>query len=266
MTIDLYTSTGTKSGSVELPDALFGAPIRQGLMHLALIRQQSNRRYSIAHAKSRGEVVGSTKKISPQKGTGRARRGPLRSPIMRGGGKAFGPKSNANFTKNMPHEMRRAALLSCLSWQAKRGGVIALENYPDTPKTKDFTSMLKKMPVELGRKIVVVLPGHHRGIELSARNIPGVKTLMAQYLNPEDILGARTLLFLVDAIKVAEKTFGERKQRNQKNQKNEKSDAVPQKNIEASAPKVKKTTAAKKKAPKKSSGSSGSSSSSGSSK
>ncbi|MBP9773218.1 MAG: 50S ribosomal protein L4 [Candidatus Peribacteraceae bacterium] len=207
MKIDVYSSTGTKSGSMDLPASLFEAPINKGLMHLALVRQQSNRRHPIAHVKTRGEVAGTTKKAFQQKGTGRARRGALRSPLLRGGGKTFGPRNNANFQKNMPKKMRRAALFSCLSFSAKNGCVVALESYPETIKTKSLSELLKKMPVELGRRIVIVLPAHHKGVELSARNIPRVRTILAGYLNPEDILQARHVIFLVDAIKVAEETF-----------------------------------------------------------
>jgi large subunit ribosomal protein L4 len=107
----------------------------------------------------------------------------------------------------MPQKMRRAALLSCLSLRAKEGAILGLENYPDDVKTKSFMSLLKKLPVQIGRRIVVVLPSKHRGIELSARNIPRVKTILAQYLNPEDILGSMHVIFLVDAIAAAEKIF-----------------------------------------------------------
>jgi large subunit ribosomal protein L4 len=176
-------------------------------MHLALVRQLSNRRAPIAHVKTRGEVAGTTKKAYAQKHTGNARRGALRSPLLRGGGKTFGPRNNANFRKEMPKKMRRAALFSCLSYRAKQGAIIGLENYPDTVKTKTFVDLLKKLPIEYGRRIVVVTPGRHRGLELSARNVDRVKTIFAQYLNPEDILNAKHIIFLVDAVKTAEEVF-----------------------------------------------------------
>ncbi len=207
MTIDLYTATGTKKGSLELPASMFEANINKGLMHLALIRQQSNRRHPIAHVKHRGEIVGSTKKMFQQKGTGQARRGPIRSPLLKGGGKAFGPRNEANFIKNMPKKMRRAALFSCLSLRAKEGAIIGLEEYGDDIKTKTFMMLLKKLPVEFGRRILFVLPGRHRGLELSARNVPRVKTIFAPYLNPEDVLGSKNIIFLKDAVQVAEDTF-----------------------------------------------------------
>lgn len=213
MTIDVYTSKGTKEGTVTLPKAIFGAPINEGLMHQAVVRKQSNDRSSIAHAKSRGEVRGSTRKLFQQKGTGRARRGSVRSPVLRGGGKAFGPKSVANFVKDMPRKMRRAALFSALSLQAKNGVIIGLKDYPDTVKTKDAQAMLQHMPVDLGRNIVIVTPRSQGGIALSVRNIPGVRTVMAQYLNPVDVLGSRHIIVMVEALKELEKTFGNEKRK-----------------------------------------------------
>lgn len=231
MKIDVYTSTGTKKGTLDLPEAIFGARINKGLIHLALVRQQGNRRLAVAHAKSRGEVVGSTKKLYQQKGTGNARRGPIRSPLMRGGGKAFGPKKSANFTRSMPKKMRRAALFSSLSMQAKNGKILGLENYPAETKTKTFVTLLKKLPVPFGRAIVVVTAGKHESLERSARNVPNVKTLPAGYLNPEDVLRAHSIIFLTDAVKVAQETFGqkERKEKNETKEIKEKKDAKPAK-------------------------------------
>ncbi|MSR67910.1 50S ribosomal protein L4, partial [Candidatus Peribacteria bacterium] len=155
----------------------------------------------------RGEIVGSTRKMFQQKGTGNARRGPIRSPLLKGGGKAFGPRNEANFIKNMPKKMGRAALFSCLSLRAKEGVIIGLEDYGDDVKTKTFMALLKKLPVEYGRRILFVLPGRHRGLELSARNVPRVKTIFAPYLNPEDVLGSKHIVFLKEAVQVAEDTF-----------------------------------------------------------
>lgn len=206
----MFSSTGEKKGTLELPASLFGAPINWGLMHQALVSQQSNRRQSPAHVKTRGEIVGSTKKLYSQKHTGRARRGPIRSPLMRGGGKTFGPRNDKNYTKDMPRKMRHAAMRSCLSLQASKDAVLVLETYPNDVKTKTVAALLKKLPVDMGRKIVFVTPGVMRGLQLSARNIEGVKTLDAHYLNPEDVLNARHIIFLKDAIAVAEQVFGKK--------------------------------------------------------
>lgn len=252
MKIDLYTATGTKKGSLELPARLFEAKINKGLMHLALVRQLSNRRNPIAHVKHRGEIAGTTKKAYDQKHTGNARRGALRSPIMRGGGKAWGPRNEANFTKDMPKKMRRAALFSCLSMRAKEGAIIGLENYPeDDVRTKNFMTLLNKLPVEFGRRIVVVTAGRHRGLELSTRNIPRVKAIFAQYLNPEDILAAKHIIFLADAVTSAEETFAKGDSVTEKRTKKDEARAVIAKEKEATkTPKVKKEPKAKA-APKK---------------
>ncbi len=208
MTIDVYSSTGTKKGTATLPKTLFEAPINEGLMHQFLVLQQANRRNAIAHTKERGDVQGSTRKLFAQKGTGRARRGSVRSPVLRGGNKAFGPKKNQNFSKNMPKGMRRRALLSCLSLQAKEGKILGLENYPEEIKTKTMNALLTKLPVDIGRKILFVTADGHDSLTLSLRNIPNVKSVRAAYLNPEDILGSKHIVFLVDGLKQAEEVFG----------------------------------------------------------
>ena len=238
MTIDVYTSTGTKKGTMELPPALFDVEVNTGLMHEALVRQQSNRRNPIAHVKTRSEVIASTKKLYQQKGTGRARRGSASANLLKGGVKAFGPRNERNFIKNMPRAMRRNALFSCLTTSARAGRIIGLdpavaagsagqgEGVLTTGKTKDFVALLVKLPVSPGRKIVFVLPSHSEALERGARNVSGVKTILAQYLNPEDVLGAHHLVFLVEAIKVAEEIFSKKNQTTEKKQKKQKTAAA----------------------------------------
>lgn len=228
MTIDVYSATGAKKGTATLPKELFEATINDGLMHQALVRQQSNRRAAIAHVKTRGEVAGSTRKLFQQKGTGRARRGPANSPLLRSGGKAFGPRKVANFEKDMPKKMRRAALASCLSLQAKSKKIIGLESYPETIKTKDVVAMLSKMPVDLGRRILVVTPETHVPLALSVRNVPGVRIINAAYLNPEDVLVSHHIIFMVDALKKAEEVFV-KEDKTEKKPKNTKKPKSPKK-------------------------------------
>ena len=208
MKIDVYSSTGTKTGTRELPPELFGARVNNDLMHQAVIMQQSNRRNAVAHVKTRAEVRGSTKKAYDQKHTGRARRGSLRSPLLRGGGKAFGPRNNANFIKDMPKSMRHAALVSCLSAQAKNGVMLGLESYPDAIKTKAFYQLLSKLPVQIGRRILFVVPDQHNALWMSSRNVTRVKILRTAYLNPEDVLLARSIIFVGDAVEKAVSVFG----------------------------------------------------------
>ncbi|MBI2636386.1 50S ribosomal protein L4 [Candidatus Peregrinibacteria bacterium] len=207
MKIDVYSATGTKTTTRDLPSGLFDVRINMDLMHQAVTMQQSNRRMPVAHAKKRSEVRGSTKKVYAQKHTGRARRGSLRSPLLRGGGKAFGPKKDRNFTKSMPKAMRHAALRSCLSAQAKNGAILGLESYPETIKTKAFHELLTKLPVQIGRRLLFVVPEKHDAMLMSSRNIPRIRILRAAYLNPEDVLLAKSIVFVGDSIERAEKVF-----------------------------------------------------------
>ncbi len=211
MTIDLFSSAGQKQKAIHLPETLFTGEINSGLAHQFLMLQQSNRRAPIAHAKTRGEVYGSTKKLFQQKHTGNARRGPIRSPLMKGGGKAFGPNRWQNFELKMPKAMRQAAIRSCLSMQAKEGSIIALEGFGAETKTKILAELLKKLPLKSDRRVLIVWGEKSDALIRSARNLPSVETLSAAYLNPEDVLKATAIVFLEDAFAIADKVFGKKK-------------------------------------------------------
>lgn len=210
MKIDVFSATGTKTKSMDLPASLFESEANWGLMHQAVIMQQANRRQSAAHVQTRGEIQGSTRKLYAQKHTGQARRGSVRSPLLRGGGKAFGPRNVINYVQDMPQKMRHAALRSSLSAVAAKGSILAIESYPDTVSTKDLAALIKKLPVQYGRKILLVSPSAHKSLQLSARNVPSLKTVRAAYLNAEDVLGSMYIIFLVDAIEEADKIFGKK--------------------------------------------------------
>ncbi len=216
MKIDVYTATGQKKGTQDLPERLFGYQVNRTLIHQAILRQQGNARYAVAHAKNRSEVAGSTKKLYAQKHTGNARRGPSRSPLLRGGGKAFGPRNVTNFERDMPRAMRRAALRSCLSFQAKKGAIVGLESYPDTIKTKAVSEMITKMALKDARNVLFVLPEKHEALWLSCRNLPHVKAILVNYLNPVDVAHARAVVFVGDSIERAVVLFGGTSERTQK--------------------------------------------------
>lgn len=254
MQIDVYSAAGSKVKSLELPATLFSDEVNWGLMHQAVVRQQGNRRQgTTAHVKTRGEVQGSTKKLFSQKHTGNARRGAVRSPLLRGGGKTFGPRNDRNFTKDMPKKMRHAAIRSCLSAVAGKGSVIALESYPEDVKTKTMAALLKKLPVEFGRKVLIVTNGEHNSVEMSARNIKSVTTVSAGYLNPESILNSRHVVFMVDAIEKANEIFGKKEVSAKISKKAVKAATVKNVDKEAKVSKVKKPATKKKTSTKKSS-------------
>lgn len=248
MTIDIFSATGSKVKTMELPESLFANEVNWGLLHQAVVMQSANRRQSAAHVQKRGEVQGSTRKLFAQKGTGRARRGAVRSPTLRGGGKVFGPRNTMNYTKDMPKKMRHAALRSALSAQAEKKSIIAIENFPEAIKTKTLSALLKKLPVDFGRKLLLVSPAAHKGLQMSARNIPFVTTVRASYLNVEDVLNAKHVVFLVDAFAEAEKVFGKKEASMMKIKKA----AAPKAEKAPKAPAKKKAAAPKKASAKKS--------------
>jgi len=208
MNITLYTSDGKENGTLSLPKSLFGQNINKGLLHEAVLRQQSNARKDRSFAKTRSEVKGGGRKPWKQKGTGRARQGTIRAPQWRGGGSVFGPRGNRNYEKNMPKKMRRVALFSALS--SKTAEMIALEEFSsEAPKTKLFSDLLQKMGCT--RRTLVVLASRNDILQKSARNIPLTKTITAQYLNPVDLLNADRIVFLKDAITTAEEIFAPKK-------------------------------------------------------
>ena len=206
MKIDLYEQSGAKKGTVDAPDAMFKVAVNDELIRLSVIRQLSNNRSANAHVKSRGEVRGGGKKPWRQKGTGRARFGSSRNPIWRGGGIAFGPRNVRNYTLAMPKKARRAALFSCVSQKAADGQVFALDSYSaKAPKTKDFASMLEKLPK--GRSLLIILDKKDEVLEKSASNLPDVKTILVDYLNPYDLLSYENVMFMEPSIKKAEELF-----------------------------------------------------------
>lgn len=199
MKIPLYSQDGAKKGEIAAPEKIFGVKANKALIHKILIRQLSNARHPIAHTLTKGEVRGGGKKPHAQKHTGRARQGSTTNPHMRGGGVAFGPRNVRNFELRAPKKERRAALFGALSDKLKNGHVAALEGYAaDLPKTKTFAHMLKKLPFE--KTVLFILAGKDGMVTRSCRNIPRVKTILVNYLNLDDILKFRDVVFFKDAL------------------------------------------------------------------
>ncbi len=206
MNIDLYGADGNKKGSVNLNPTIFEAKINQDLMHRAIVLRAANRRQPIAHTKTRGEISATTKKLFRQKGTGNARRGAKSTNLLRGGGVTHGPRNNVNYSKQMPKKERRGALFSSLSVKADGKSIFALESFSEkTPKTKTFAALLEKLPK--GRKYLFVVPENDFVFMRSAANIPNIKTIMVNYINPSDVLMADQICFLEKSLGKMEKIF-----------------------------------------------------------
>jgi large subunit ribosomal protein L4 len=190
--------TGQEVDSVELPADIFAANVNRGLMHQAMVRQMANARRGTHQAKSRGEVARTTAKVYRQKGTGNARHGSRRAPIFVGGGVAHGPKPRS-YVKNMPRKMRRAALRSALTAKASSGDIVILDDLAlETPKTREMAAVIGA--ITGGQSALVLLTGKDNNVELSARNLQDVKTLLAGYLNLRDLLGHRKLVMPLSAL------------------------------------------------------------------
>ncbi|QQR55510.1 50S ribosomal protein L4 [Candidatus Peregrinibacteria bacterium] len=206
MKAPLYNQTGEKTGDITLVKEIFEIEGAEGLVHSYLVYQQANARRPIAHVLTKGDVRGGGKKPFAQKHTGRARQGSIRNPHMRGGGNAFGPKKWQNFEKMMNKGMRRKALFQILSSKAKDGKVLALDKFElDAPKTKTFSMLVEKLPVE--RNVLVVRSRDEKTLFLSSRNFARGKTILGNYLNPADLLKYDNVLFTSAALKDLETTY-----------------------------------------------------------
>lgn len=205
MEIDIYSQEGKVIEKIALNKDIFEVPVKEALITKALVMQLSNARNNIAHTKTRSERQGSTRKIYQQKGTGRARAGTVRSPVRKKGGVAFGPRNNRNFEKSLTKKERKGALFSLLSLKAKDNLILGLDSYIGEISTKNFVTLLEKLPID--KKVLIVLSEKNELIQKSSNNIPEVKTILANYLNPKDLLQYKHLLFLKDAFKKLESVF-----------------------------------------------------------
>lgn len=207
MNIKIYNQEGKEIGETRLPKEIFEVQMSPDLVHQVVVSQMANRRRKIAKAKDRSEVRGGGKKPWRQKGTGRARHGSIRSPLWKGGGVTFGPRTERVFKKIIPKKMRRKALFMVLSAKAKENLVLVLDELKlEKTKTKLMLEILNKLFLKKGSGLVV-LDKKDDKIILSARNIPKVGTLQAKDLNVLDLLSYKYVLMPKEAIKVIKETF-----------------------------------------------------------
>lgn len=203
MKVDVFNMEGKKVKQVELPAAIFEAPINVDLMHQAFLRQMANARLGTHDTKVRGEVAGGGRKPWKQKGTGRARQGSTRAAHWVGGGRIHTPHPR-KYTQRMPLKMRRAALRSALSAKAAEASIVIVDELvlPE-PKTKLMAKALNSLAGDA--KALVLIPEKSASYDLVVRatnNIAGAKVLMAGYLNIRDLLGYDKIVMPVQAIDV----------------------------------------------------------------
>jgi large subunit ribosomal protein L4 len=209
MEVDVLNMEGQKVSTVELPAAIFEAPINVDLMHQAYVRQMANARLGTHKTKGRGEVSGGGRKPWRQKGTGRARQGSTRAPHWVGGGKVHTPKPR-DYSLSMPLKMRRAALRSALSDKLAINGVVVVDAVAlPEPKTRLMAKALDRLVGEAS--VLILIPEKNVEYELvsrSANNLPDAKTLLASYLNIRDLMNYDKLMIPLPALDVLVSQLG----------------------------------------------------------
>lgn len=206
MNAKLYGLDGSEKGTTALPDELFAQPVHEHLVWLAVKRYLGNQRQGTAQVKNRGAVSGGGKKPFKQKGTGRARQGSNTSPLMPGGGRAFGPRPR-DYRTDMPKKQRRQALVSALSLKATSDAVSVLEGLSaDAPKTSTVAGVLKKMGV-YGKRTLLVVDQQNDAVWKSVRNIDRLETTLAHQLNTYDLMKAEALILTADGLARVKEVF-----------------------------------------------------------
>lgn len=207
MKLTIYKTDGKSSGKkAELDDTIFGIEPNETVLYEDVRRILANRRQGTVKTKERGEVRGGGRKAYKQKGTGMARRGSIRSPLLKGGGTVFGPKPRT-YTVRLTKKAKRLARKSALSLKAAEDSIKVVQSFNyEEPKTKQIVGLLEALKIS-GKKVLILTPESDKNIYLSARNIQGVSVLEANKPTTYDIMNADILLFLEDSIPVLETTF-----------------------------------------------------------
>lgn len=206
MQLKVMNRAGEQVGTIEVDDAVFGIKPNLAVLHQVVVAHQANRRAGTHSTKTRGEVEGSTRKIRPQKGTGRSRQGSIRAPHHRHGGVVFGPKPR-KYTQRIPKMLRRLAIRSALSAKVADNELVVLDELKlEQPRTREMLDILKALGVQRSPLIVTGTPD--RTVFLAARNIPGAKVVPATHINTEDILKHHGVVMTVGAVRMAEALWG----------------------------------------------------------
>lgn len=191
---------------VVLADAIYGIEPNDHAIYLDVKQFLANQRQGTHKSKERGEVSGSTRKLHRQKGTGGARKGSIRNPLYKGGGRVFGPKPR-DYSFKLNKKLKELARLSALTYKAKSNSIIVIEDVNfDGPKTKAYIDMLKNLNVS-DKKTLLVLANSNKNVYLSSRNLSNAKVVIASELNTYDVLNATNLLLVESSVKEIEKIY-----------------------------------------------------------
>jgi len=196
--VDVLNSKGEKVSQTELVDSLFNVTVKPSVLHEVVTMQLARKRAGTAAVKHRSDVKGSGRKLFRQKGTGRARQGNIKSPLLRGGGSIFGPDPRS-YAYKVPKKIRKLALKMALSSKLDENSLLVVDRFElDQIKTKEFFEIIKALKVN---NALIVTDETDENLELSSRNVSAVKVLKSKGLNVYDILKYKHLILLESSIK-----------------------------------------------------------------
>jgi len=185
--------------NVELVDSVFGITPNDHAIYLDVKQYLANQRQGTHKSKQRNEVAGSTKKLHKQKGTGGARKGSIKSPLLRGGGRIFGPQPR-DYGFKLNKKVKNIARLSALTYKAKENSIVVTEDFNfDKPKTKEYSAFLKNLKLS-DKKTLFIVGESNKYVYLSSRNLQGAKVVVASDVNTYDILKANCLIISESAV------------------------------------------------------------------
>jgi len=205
MELAVVNISGKKtSKKVKLDDGIYAIEPNDHAIYLDCKQYLAGQRQGTHKSKERAEIARTTKKAFRQKGTGGARRGSYKSPLVRGGGRVFGPRPR-DYSFKLNKQLKKLARMSALTYKAKENGITVLEDFSfEAPKTKNYIELLKNLSLA-DKKTLLVLAEPNKNIYLSSRNLKGMQVVTAAELNTYDILNANSLLLSEGSLKVIEK-------------------------------------------------------------
>jgi large subunit ribosomal protein L4 len=204
MEVVVYNISGAQTDrKIKLDDAIFGIEPNDHAIYLDVKQFMANRRQGTHSSKEKSQLTGSTRKLKKQKGTGGARAGSIKSPLFKGGARVFGPHPR-DYDFKLNKKLKKLARKSALSYKIKDESIMVVEDFTfETPKTKNFTELLKNFKTE-GKKILLVTSSVDMNVLLSSRNLAKVKVIQASDLNTYEILDAGRLLLTESSVKEIE--------------------------------------------------------------
>jgi len=208
MELNVLNINGQETGKkVVLNDAIFGIEPNDHVIYLDVKQYLANQRQGNAKSKERSEMSGSTRKLGRQKGGGGARHGDINSPLLRGGGRVFGPKPR-DYSFKLNKKVKQLARKSALTYKAQENAIMVLEDFTfEAPKTKEFVNIAKNLKVD-GKKLLLLMPEANKNVYLSARNLQRAEVLEAANVNTYKVLNADVLLITEKSLEAINGVLG----------------------------------------------------------